>query len=109
MEVIHSTRWRPGYGLTDGEVMERLWSYLRRFSSITKEMTPSHREDLLTEALLHYSHRKCADIGNIIVFVLIVTLKLCTLLYKYLNSGCISKMNVCCCNSLYDGCYWGIM
>ncbi|KAK6321845.1 hypothetical protein J4Q44_G00088210 [Coregonus suidteri] len=28
--------------------MERLWSYLRKFGKITKEMTPSHRVALLT-------------------------------------------------------------
>ncbi|XP_038047894.1 uncharacterized protein LOC119738130 [Patiria miniata] len=69
-QVAYSTRWRCGYGLTDGEVMERLWSYLRRFSSITKEMTPAHREDLLTDALLHYSRRKRADIGSSLVLLM---------------------------------------
>ena len=44
-----------GFGLTDGEVLERLWSFLRRFSKMTKEMRPSHRVDILTDALLHYS------------------------------------------------------
>lgn len=45
-----------GIGLSDGEVMERMWSYLRRFSKLTKEMRPSHRIDVLTNALLHYGH-----------------------------------------------------
>ncbi|XP_014676938.1 PREDICTED: uncharacterized protein LOC106816820 [Priapulus caudatus] len=40
----------------NGEGMERLWSYLRRFNRITKEMTPDHhRVALLDDALLHYS------------------------------------------------------
>jgi len=30
-----------GIGLSDGEVMERLWSYLRRFGRMTKEMRPA--------------------------------------------------------------------
>ena len=34
--------------------MERLWSYLRRFSRMTKEMRPSHRTDILTSALVYY-------------------------------------------------------
>jgi hypothetical protein len=50
-------------GLTDGEAMERLWSYLRPFSPITKEMTPSHRIDLLTDALLRYADRKKMNMG----------------------------------------------
>ncbi len=46
----HST----GIGLSDGEVMERMWSILRRFSRMTKEMRPAHRVDILTHALLYY-------------------------------------------------------
>ena len=46
-----------GFGLTDGEVMERLWSYLRGFASITKEMSPSRRIDALTDCLLHYGQQ----------------------------------------------------
>ncbi len=60
----YSTRWQEGYGLTDGEDMERLWSFLRRFSFVTKEMSPAHRVDLLTEALLHYASKKNEDIGK---------------------------------------------
>lgn len=47
-------------GLSDGEQCERLWSYLRCFSAITKEMTISHRNDALTAALLYYG-QKSAD------------------------------------------------
>ncbi|XP_028983462.1 uncharacterized protein LOC114842115 [Betta splendens] len=61
-QVLYSTRRLKGFGLTDGEGMERLWSFLRRFARITKEMSPSHRLDLLTEALLYYGRRKTADI-----------------------------------------------
>lgn len=39
-----------GIGLSDGEVMERMWSYLRRFSRMTK----AHRVDILSHALLYY-------------------------------------------------------
>ncbi|XP_078660188.1 uncharacterized protein LOC144904912 [Branchiostoma floridae x Branchiostoma belcheri] len=42
--------------------MERIWSHLRQFYRITKEMTPSHRIDLLTDAALHYARRKATDI-----------------------------------------------
>lgn len=43
-----------GIGLSDGETMERLWSYLRRFNRMSKEMRPSHRIDVLTSALVYY-------------------------------------------------------
>lgn len=49
-----NTRYVEGAGLADGEQMERLWSYLRRFGKVTKEMRPSHLIDLLTDALLHH-------------------------------------------------------
>ena len=64
-QVHYSTRWLQGFGVTDGEEMERLWAFLRRFSVITKEMTPSHRIDLLSDGLLHYRQRKVSDIGRI--------------------------------------------
>ncbi|XP_028460440.1 uncharacterized protein LOC114572857 [Perca flavescens] len=63
LRIKYSTRRLEGFGLTDGEGMERLWSFLRRFARVTKEMTPSHRLDLLTDALLHYGRRKSTDLG----------------------------------------------
>ncbi|XP_014669631.1 PREDICTED: uncharacterized protein LOC106810710 [Priapulus caudatus] len=54
-QVKYSPRRLSNIGLTDGEGMERLWSYLRRFNRITKEMTPDHRVALLDDALLHNS------------------------------------------------------
>ncbi|XP_066272594.1 uncharacterized protein [Branchiostoma lanceolatum] len=62
-QILYSTRRQEGLGLTDGEGMERIWSYLRPFFRTTKEMTPTHRQDLLTDALLHYAKRKSTDIG----------------------------------------------
>ncbi|XP_065071580.1 uncharacterized protein LOC135696194 isoform X2 [Rhopilema esculentum] len=56
-QVLYSPRRNEGFGLTDGEGIERLWSYLRRFCFMTKEMTPSRRTDILSEALLHYARR----------------------------------------------------
>ena len=38
--------------------MERLWSYLRRFNKVAKEMRPAHRIDILTHALLYYWLKK---------------------------------------------------
>ncbi|XP_064622542.1 uncharacterized protein LOC135484790 [Lineus longissimus] len=63
-QVRYSPRRLPGFGLTDGESLERLWSYLRSFSKIAKEMTPSHRIDTLTDALIHYANRKQLKIGT---------------------------------------------
>lgn len=54
LQLTYSPIRTKGIGLSDGEVMERLWSYLRRFSRMTKEMRPSHRVDILSSALLYY-------------------------------------------------------
>jgi len=52
----------PGFGLTDGE---RLWSFLRRFGKMTKEMRPNHRVDVLTDALLFYAKKRSASLGSV--------------------------------------------
>ena len=50
--MLMSPRNKDGFALSDGETCERLWSFMRRFSRMTKEMRPSH---LLTDALLHFA------------------------------------------------------
>ena len=52
--VMYSPLQSTGLGLSDGEVMERMWSYLRRFSRMTKEIRPAHRVNVLAHALLYY-------------------------------------------------------
>lgn len=59
-QLRYNPRHLTGFGLTDGEGVERLWSYLRRFARMTKEMRPSHRIDVLCDALLQYA-RKSAN------------------------------------------------
>ncbi|XP_064807039.1 uncharacterized protein LOC135523937 isoform X2 [Oncorhynchus masou masou] len=53
--VTNGTRCVTGSGLADGEQMERLWSYVRTFVKITKEMIPTHRVDALKDALYYAS------------------------------------------------------
>ena len=62
-QINSSTRRIAGYGLTDGEGVERLWSFLRPLAKLTKEMTPDHRTELLNDALIHFSKRKTAGLG----------------------------------------------
>lgn len=61
----YSPRNKDGLGLTDGEVVERFWAYLRRFSRMTKEMRPSHRVDVLTDAALHYSRKSAQRLSSV--------------------------------------------
>jgi hypothetical protein len=65
-QIKYSPRRLTGFGLTDGEVLERLWSYLRRFGKMTKEMRPSHRIDVLSDAILHYGRMSVAKLGKVI-------------------------------------------
>lgn len=59
-----SPRNIEGFGLTDGENVERLWSYLGRFARMTKEMSSGNRVDLLTDALSHYCEQKRRKLGE---------------------------------------------
>eukprot|EP00794_Sanderia_malayensis_P014806 gene14806-16345_t len=60
-QLQYAVRYSPEFGLTDGESTERLWSFLRRFTAITKEMMRTHRTDLLTDALIYFARRKNAN------------------------------------------------
>ena len=60
-----------GFGLTDGENLERLWSYLGRFSKMTN---PAHRIDTLSDALCYYSDQKCNKMGKYSVMNTILVL-----------------------------------
>ncbi|XP_065893420.1 uncharacterized protein [Dysidea avara] len=65
-QILRNPRNITGFGLSDGEVVERLWSFLRRFSAMTKEMRPSHRVDVLTDALLYYCRKIAKKIGQLL-------------------------------------------
>ena len=60
--------------------MERLWSFLRRFSRMTKEMRPFHRTDILCHALIYYGHKTKQKLGiehyyhNIIILFAYLTI-----------------------------------
>ncbi|XP_046864151.1 uncharacterized protein LOC124458102 isoform X3 [Xenia sp. Carnegie-2017] len=67
LQVKFSPRRKEGFGLTDGEMLERLWAYIRKFSRMTKEMRPSHRVDVLSDALLHYGKKTKINLGNLLM------------------------------------------
>ena len=62
--MLMSPRNKDGFALSDGETCERLWSFMRRFSRMTKEMRPSHRIDVLTDALLHFARLSVISLGK---------------------------------------------
>ncbi|VDI65038.1 Hypothetical predicted protein [Mytilus galloprovincialis] len=66
-QILYGPRRTKNHGLTDGEGIERLWSYLGGFSSIIKEMTPENRTDLLTDGLIYFGQKirdKLANLEN---------------------------------------------
>ena len=63
----YSPRNQIGFGLTDGENVERLWSFLGQFSKMSKEMSSANRTDLLADALSHYCDFKKNKIGKVIM------------------------------------------
>ena len=63
VQIVFGPRRCEGIGLSDAETMERLWSYLRRFSRMTKEMRPSHCIDVLTSALVYYGTQRKEKLG----------------------------------------------
>jgi hypothetical protein len=64
LQVKYSPRRIEGIGLTDGEGTERLWSFLRDYSRVTKEMAASKRIDVLTDGLLHYASQLFQKFGR---------------------------------------------
>jgi hypothetical protein len=42
-----------GFGRSNGEGVERLWSYLRQYIAMTKEMSPENRHFVLYMAVVH--------------------------------------------------------
>ena len=63
-QTFYNPRRTVGCGLADGEATERMWSNLRRYSAITKEMGTSSRRQLLSEVCCHMTEHTLRTIGN---------------------------------------------
>jgi hypothetical protein len=60
-----------------------LWSFLRRFGKMTKEMRPSHRIDVLSDAILYYG-RLCKDkLGKVFIVIVSVLIYIALVLYVH--------------------------
>lgn len=64
-QYLYSPRHRVGFGLSDGENLERLWSFLGKFCHMTKEMNSANRIDTLSDALEHYAKQKSSKVGKL--------------------------------------------
>ena len=66
-----------GIELSDGEGMECLWSYLKRFGRMTKEMRPAHRVNVLSHALVYYGLRKKEKLCECVLILSLYSLYTC--------------------------------
>jgi hypothetical protein len=73
-QLKYHPRIHPSIGLTDGENLERLWSYLGRFAVTTKYMRPSHRLDILELAIQNISERMIFGLGEQLNYEIIIYL-----------------------------------
>ncbi|XP_065063363.1 uncharacterized protein LOC135689928 isoform X2 [Rhopilema esculentum] len=66
-QIKFAQQYIEGSGKPDGEQCERLWSYLRGFCAMTKEMTQANRHDALTDAILYYGRKSERKLSSLIV------------------------------------------
>jgi hypothetical protein len=60
----YSPRYLGGFGLTDGEGIERFWSYLGEFTKLTRGMTKANRQMTLLTASKAFGAQKMESIGK---------------------------------------------
>ena len=66
-QLKYHPRIQEDIGLTDGESLERIWSYLGRFVSNTKHMRPAHRLDILSLAIQYILNQMITNLGNLFI------------------------------------------
>jgi hypothetical protein len=60
----YSPRYLDGFGLTDGEGIERFRSYLGEFTKLTRGMTKANRQMTLLTASKAFGAQKMESIGK---------------------------------------------
>ncbi|KAI0795176.1 hypothetical protein BC629DRAFT_1439482 [Irpex lacteus] len=71
----YSLNYTVGVGLTDGEGIERLWSWLNKVAASSKEMTQAARQELLDDFCAFINWRKTLGIYNILARRLLDAIK----------------------------------
>lgn len=61
---IYSLNFRPGWVMTDGEGIERLWASTNTIATMTREMSPGHRHDFLDDLWGAANFRKQVGLGK---------------------------------------------
>ncbi|KAI9496512.1 hypothetical protein BDB00DRAFT_785592 [Zychaea mexicana] len=65
-QIHYRPRLKEGWGIQDGEHLERLWSFLNGFVAMTRYMSSLNRRLTLTIALDFYTQQRTANIGTIL-------------------------------------------
>ncbi|KAI8390063.1 hypothetical protein BD560DRAFT_442639 [Blakeslea trispora] len=60
-QMQYNPRYIDHFGLTDGEGIERFWSYTSQFIAMTRSMSKDRRQLLLTGATIHYAEEKMKE------------------------------------------------
>ena len=61
----YSFNYTPGVGRTDGEGVERNWSWLNGAAASTSQMGPGSRNDTLDDLMGFSNHRKVTNFGEL--------------------------------------------
>ncbi|OAD69733.1 hypothetical protein PHYBLDRAFT_66051 [Phycomyces blakesleeanus NRRL 1555(-)] len=62
-QVKLNPKYRDGFGLTDGECLKRLWSYLNCFVTITRKMGQANQKLVLYRAIKFCNETKKVELG----------------------------------------------
>ena len=62
-QVRYNPRYIEGFGMTDGEGMERFWLHLSGYVKLTRTMTRANREMTLLEGVRNFCDQKMESIG----------------------------------------------
>ncbi|KAI7846629.1 hypothetical protein BDC45DRAFT_453336, partial [Circinella umbellata] len=65
-QVQYNPRYMKGLGLTDGEGMERLWSYLSHYVTMSRQMSAKNRILTLCHTITHFKKMRIEDLGKFI-------------------------------------------
>ena len=62
-QMKYNPRLIPNFGLTDGEGMERLWSYLAKYITMIKPMLAENRRYVLYMAVMYRNNKLKINMG----------------------------------------------
>ncbi|KAI8138660.1 hypothetical protein BJV82DRAFT_523101, partial [Fennellomyces sp. T-0311] len=61
-QIDYHPRYQSDMAMTDGEGMERIWSYLGNFVSITCQINAERRQSTLDHAIQHFRWKKLLNL-----------------------------------------------